>query len=61
MTGTPIPPALTLLHEHSYHYSLQGREDMALKKLNAEITEFFNSKCDMMTRMEWVDEYPFEF
>ncbi len=28
--GTPLPPSLTLLHEHSDHYSLQCTEPVSL-------------------------------
>ena len=38
--GTPIPPELVVLHEHSDHYSVQPAERMTLTKLNAALTAF---------------------
>lgn len=38
--GTPIPPELVLLHEHSDHYSLQPAEPMLLPALEARLTAF---------------------
>jgi hypothetical protein len=38
--GTPIPPALVLLHEHSDHYAVQPAETMTAARLNKTLTEF---------------------
>ena len=38
--GTPLPPELVLLHEHSDHYALQPAQRMALVELNASLSKF---------------------
>jgi len=38
--GTPLPPALVLLHEHSDHYAIQPAQRMTLPELNAELSAF---------------------
>ena len=38
--GTPIPPELCVLHEHSDHFSVQPAREMAPARLNAALTAF---------------------
>jgi hypothetical protein len=38
--GTPMSPALVLLHEHTDHYAMQPARRMPLAELNAELTAF---------------------
>ena len=38
--GTPIPPELILLHEHTDHYALQPAQAMPLVELNKRLTSF---------------------
>ena len=40
--GTPIPPELCLLHEHSDHYSVQPAARMSPAALNAALTAFLS-------------------
>lgn len=36
--GTPLPPELVLLHEHTDHYALQPAQRMALAELDSSLT-----------------------
>ncbi len=38
--GTPLPPELVLLHEHSDHYALQPSQRMQLAELDAALSRF---------------------
>ena len=38
--GTPLPPELVLLHEHTDHYALQPSQRMQLAELNAVLSRF---------------------
>ena len=38
--GTPLPPALVLLHEHTDHYAVQPARRMPLAELDAELSAF---------------------
>jgi hypothetical protein len=38
--GTPLPPELVLLHEHSDHYALQPAQRMTLVELNDSLSKF---------------------
>ena len=38
--GTPLPPGLVLLHEHTDHYALQPSQRMQLAELNAALSRF---------------------
>lgn len=38
--GTPLPPELVLLHEHTDHYALQPAQQMSLETLNKVLTRF---------------------
>lgn len=38
--GTPIPPELVLLHEHSDHFALQAARGMPLAELNKRLSAF---------------------
>ncbi|KAG0151643.1 hypothetical protein CROQUDRAFT_36532 [Cronartium quercuum f. sp. fusiforme G11] len=58
--GTPIPQTLTLLHEHSDHFSLQCTKPLTLPELNNEITEFLEKHAHTITKEEFDVEYPFE-
>ncbi|KAH8092570.1 hypothetical protein BXZ70DRAFT_1010661 [Cristinia sonorae] len=56
---TPIPPTLTLLHEHSDHFSLQCTEPMTLDQLNDELTKFITEHARTLNKDQFVEEYPF--
>ncbi|KAH9454147.1 hypothetical protein Pst134EB_014243 [Puccinia striiformis f. sp. tritici] len=58
--GTFLPKKLTLLHEHSDHFSLQCTEPMSLAELNKEITQFFTNSARAITKEEFGEEYPYE-
>ncbi|BGO88445.1 hypothetical protein NBRC10512v2_000060 [Rhodotorula toruloides] len=55
--GTALPPSLTILHEHTDHYSLQTTKRISLDNLNAEMTRFFVHQCEAYTKEQWVDQY----
>ena len=38
--GTPLPPELVLLHEHTDHYALQPAQRMTLVELNDSLSKF---------------------
>jgi len=57
--GTPLPPSLTILHEHSDHYSIQCTRPITLNALNKELTEFFDAHARIMEKEEFHSEYPF--
>lgn len=52
-------PQLVLYHEHSDHYSLQCAIPMTLNDLNKNLTKFFNTNGEVMTKEEWCERYPF--
>ncbi|KAH8921659.1 hypothetical protein BT69DRAFT_1264196 [Atractiella rhizophila] len=58
--GTPLPKTLTILHEHSDHYSLQCTEPMTLSQLNGEITKFMSQHARTLGRDQFMEEFPFE-
>jgi len=58
-SGTQLPPDLTILHEHSDHFSLQCTKPTSLNKLNNRLTEFFNSEGRAINREQFVAEFPF--
>ncbi|KAF7305095.1 hypothetical protein MKEN_01224700 [Mycena kentingensis (nom. inval.)] len=58
--GTALPKTLTLLHEHSDHWSLQCTQPMTLDDLNNELTEFIGTHSRILDKKEFVGEYPFE-
>jgi len=57
--GTRIPPSLTILHEHSDHYSMQCTSPMTLEDLNYELTEFITEHGRAMDKAQFDEEYPF--
>ncbi|KAI5825828.1 hypothetical protein EV122DRAFT_206377 [Schizophyllum commune] len=57
--GTPLPPTLQILHEHSDHYSMQCTKPMTLEELDAELTKFFEAHARVLDKFEFDDEYPF--
>ncbi|KAH9931962.1 uncharacterized protein B0H18DRAFT_988909 [Fomitopsis serialis] len=57
--GTPLPDSLTILHEHSDHYSLQCTKPMPLNELNAELTKFINQHGRTLDKEQFDAEYPF--
>ncbi|KZT72027.1 hypothetical protein DAEQUDRAFT_723681 [Daedalea quercina L-15889] len=57
--GTPLPDSLTILHEHSDHYSLQCTKPMKLDDLNNELTEFINAHGRTLDKEQFDEEYPF--
>ncbi|KAI5899313.1 uncharacterized protein SCHCODRAFT_02523650 [Schizophyllum commune H4-8] len=57
--GTPLPPTLQILHEHSDHYSMQCTKPMTLEELDAELTKFFETHARVLDKFEFDDEYPF--
>ncbi|KAH9819415.1 hypothetical protein DFH28DRAFT_23889 [Melampsora americana] len=58
--GTALPKTLTLLHEHSDHFSLQCNQPMTLPELNEEITQFLEKNARTISKEEYDVEYPFE-
>ena len=58
--GTPMPPGLVLLHEHSDHYSLQTSAPCKPAELNARLNAFFKSLPTVLTRDEYLQRYPIE-
>ncbi|KAG5641115.1 hypothetical protein DXG03_005978 [Asterophora parasitica] len=58
--GTPLPPTLTILHEHSDHFSIQCTAPMTLKRLNEELTDFITTHARTMDKEQFDEEYPFE-
>ncbi|KAG6833155.1 hypothetical protein H0H87_010542 [Tephrocybe sp. NHM501043] len=57
--GTPIPPTLQILHEHSDHFSMQCTEPMALDELNNELTKFITAHAKTMDKEQFDKDYPF--
>ncbi|KAH8829543.1 hypothetical protein DL96DRAFT_1668929 [Flagelloscypha sp. PMI_526] len=57
--GTPLPSTLTILHEHSDHYSLQCTQPMTLDDLNAELTGFITENARTLDKEQFDEEYPF--
>ncbi|KAJ7119936.1 hypothetical protein C8R43DRAFT_1136950 [Mycena crocata] len=57
--GTPLPPSLTLLHEHSDHYSMQCVKSMTLNDLNSELTQFMVKHGRVLDKFQFDDEFPF--
>ncbi|KAJ7141297.1 hypothetical protein C8R44DRAFT_693103 [Mycena epipterygia] len=57
--GTVLPETLTVLHEHSDHFSLQCTKPMALDDLNEELTKFINANARTLNKEEFDEEYPF--
>ncbi|GLB41245.1 hypothetical protein LshimejAT787_0904600 [Lyophyllum shimeji] len=57
--GTPLPPSLTILHEHTDHYSIQTTRPIKLSALNKELTEFFDAHARFMEKEQFHREYPF--
>ncbi|KAJ6436233.1 hypothetical protein O9K51_11216 [Purpureocillium lavendulum] len=51
--GTALPDTLILVHEHTDHYSLQPAQQMSVKDLNQELTNFFASNATRYTREQW--------
>ncbi|KAF8881158.1 hypothetical protein CPB84DRAFT_1792036 [Gymnopilus junonius] len=58
--GVRLPPSLTILHEHSDHYSLQCTRPMTLEELNQECTDFINAYSKTMDKEQFDKEYPFD-
>jgi len=58
--GTPLPPELTLLHEHSDHHSIQVTKPMKLADFNNLLTKFCKTKGEKLTKKEFVERYPFD-
>ena len=58
--GTPLPPELVLLHEHTDHHSIQCTQPMKLSELNERITNFCKANGVKMNKAEFVERYPFE-
>lgn len=56
---TPLPPSLTILHEHSDDYSMQCTKPMTLDGLNAELTQFINEHGRVLNKEQFDEEYPF--
>ncbi|KAJ7075795.1 hypothetical protein B0H15DRAFT_916593 [Mycena belliarum] len=57
--GTVLPETLTVLHEHSDHFSLQCTQPMRLSELNAALTQFINDNARILNKEEFDEEYPF--
>ncbi|OBZ70677.1 hypothetical protein A0H81_09464 [Grifola frondosa] len=57
--GIPLPPDLVLLHEHSDNHSIQCKVPMTLSELNSKVTKFVQENGEKMTKMEFVERYPF--
>lgn len=55
--GTTLPPSLTILHEHTDHYSLQTTKRIGLDELNAEMTRFFAEQCEAYSKEEWLESF----
>jgi len=56
--GTPIPPTLVLLHEHSDHYSVQTTEVVTPDVFNARLTEWLNKYAEKYDRDAFQTRYP---
>ncbi|KAI0427788.1 hypothetical protein F5Y09DRAFT_22533 [Xylaria sp. FL1042] len=52
--GTPLPPDLILVHEHTDHYSLQAAKQMPLDDLNKKIDAFVRAHSKVYTREQWL-------
>ncbi|KAJ6583881.1 hypothetical protein DFH09DRAFT_263171 [Mycena vulgaris] len=57
--GTVLPQTLTVLHEHSDHFSIQCTKPMALDDLNEELTKFINAHARVLNKEQFDEEYPF--
>ncbi len=53
--GTPLPPELVLLHEHTDHYALQPAQRMKLSAANAALTRFLAQP--LVRRYSGVEEF----
>ncbi|PMD18405.1 hypothetical protein NA56DRAFT_751370 [Hyaloscypha hepaticicola] len=51
---TPLPEELTLVHEHTDHYSLQPAIEM---NLNQRITRFLRESGTLYTTEQWLAKY----
>ncbi|KAF8526617.1 hypothetical protein BU17DRAFT_62106 [Hysterangium stoloniferum] len=58
--GSPLPPSLTILHEHSDHFSMQCTRPMTLDELNDELTDYITKHGSTLDKEEFDREYPFE-
>jgi len=47
--GTALPNTLTLLHEHTDHYSLQTTVPCSLSELNQRLTKFLHEHAEALT------------
>jgi hypothetical protein len=45
--GVKLPPQLTLLHEHTDHYSMQTTEPVKLEELEKRMTNFLNASPEV--------------
>ncbi|XP_004343292.1 hypothetical protein CAOG_07433 [Capsaspora owczarzaki ATCC 30864] len=57
--GTPLPAGLTLLHEHSDHYSLQTTKPISLPDLQKAMTAFIAPFKLQQTREEFLETNDF--
>lgn len=55
--GTPLPPTLQILHEHSDHYSMQCTKPMTLDELNEELTKFFETSTSLSSTTSFQSLY----
>lgn len=58
-SGVKLPSDLVLLHEHSDHHSMQCTVPMTLATLNEKLTAFCLEHGEQLTKMEFVERYPF--
>ncbi|KAJ7273746.1 hypothetical protein B0H12DRAFT_1007738 [Mycena haematopus] len=57
--GVKLPPDLVLLHEHTEQHSMQCTVPMTLATLNEKLSAFCREHGEGMTKMEFVERYPF--
>jgi len=57
--GTSLPDTLTLLHEHSDHYSLQTAVPCSLSELNARMSSFLKEHSEVLTIAQFAEHFPY--
>lgn len=57
--GTSLPDTLTLLHEHTDHYSLQTAVPCSLSELNVRLSSFLKDHGEVLTIAQFAERFPY--